>query len=113
MTFEALSDKFLKNEIMGYNQALSKQEVVELFIGDIQDPSSNSFPVSYLEINLSPRDQLFANRVENPYGNRHDHPSAWKHIELGELDTGIQHSTELGNHSYKSKVLIPWRNILS
>ena len=83
---------------------------MELFIGDKQD-HKDEFPKSYLEINVSPKDQMFVNRVVNPFANRTDHPSEFKHIVLGESETGIEHSTSTGNQSYISTVTIPWKNI--
>ena len=61
---------------------------MEMFIGVLEKPK-DKFPKSYLEINVSPFDYLFVNRIENPLGNRKEKPELFKHIVLGEKETGI------------------------
>ena len=92
--FYAKEDKFLKNDIKGENAPIHHQEVIEVFVGDQPNPNRD-FIQSYLEFNVSPKDQIFAKRIINPYGNMTDysHYSVSKKYE-------IKHTTLTGNQSY-------------
>jgi len=42
-----------------------------MFIGHKID-KNQEFPTSYLELNVSPKNEIFVNRIENPFGNATD-----------------------------------------
>jgi len=77
-----------------------------MFIGHKID-KNQEFPTSYLELNVSPKNEIFVNRIENPFGNATD----IKNINVEENNAGISHITDLGNNSFISKVKIPWETI--
>ena len=77
-----------------------------MFIGHKID-KNQEFLTSYLELNVSPKNEIFVNRIENPFGNT----TGIKNINVEENNAGISHITDLGNNSFTSKVTVPWETI--
>lgn len=76
-----------------------------MFIGHKHD-NAEEYLTSYLEINVSPTNQIFVNRIENPHGN-----GTIKNIDIEESQAEISHTTQPGKNSFKSNVKVPWKNI--
>lgn len=104
--FQALEDKWLKNEHTKCNSETWQQEVVEVFLGDNADPAE-PFLKKYLEVEVSPQNTLYVARILNPYGNGTDKSNTMVDCE----SSGIEHSTRMGHNSYNANLTIPWKNV--
>ena len=106
LMYQALDDKWLKNEHATCNSETWQQEVVELFLGDQPDPAA-PFLTQYLEVEVSPQNTLYVARISNPYGNGTDKTNAMVDCAA----SGIEHSTRMGHNSFNANLTVPWKNV--
>ena len=104
--YQALADKWLKNEHSTCNSETWQQEVVELFLGDKPDPAAQ-YLTQYLEVEVSPQNTLYVARISNPYGNGTGKENTMIDCEA----SGIQHTTRMGHNSFNATLTVPWKNV--
>ena len=106
VNYQALQDKWLKNDHMTCNTETWQQEVVELFIADKPDPSSK-FVSKYLEVEISPQNTLYVARISNPFFNGTNKTNTM----IDCTASGITHHTRIGHNSFNANLTVPWKNI--